>query len=58
MNQPLRIGVRPKWPMSAYSASPPVTARNTDDRVTKPHAVVDEETHRVQGIDRQQHVRT
>lgn len=24
-----RMGAAPKWPMSAYSASPPVNARNT-----------------------------
>ena len=28
-NHMMRIGRRPKWPMSAYSASPPVTARKT-----------------------------
>ena len=27
---------RPKWPMSAYSASPPVTTRNRDPSATKP----------------------
>jgi hypothetical protein len=29
-NQARRIGKRPKWPMSVYSASPPVTASTTE----------------------------
>ena len=30
MNQARRIGERPKWPMSAYSASAPVTVSTTE----------------------------
>ena len=35
-NHPRRIGRIPKCPMSAYSASPPVTARNTAPITMKP----------------------
>ena len=34
-NHAMRIGLRPKWPMSAYSASPPVTHSTTAPRITK-----------------------
>jgi hypothetical protein len=33
-NQARRIGERPKWPMSAYSASAPVTASTTPPSAT------------------------
>ena len=39
--------MRPKWPMSAYSASAPVTASTTDaERDERDAAVVDEEAQR------------
>ena len=31
-----RMGRTPKWPMSAYKASPPVTARTTEPRMSRP----------------------
>ncbi|GAO25398.1 hypothetical protein ALISP_5218 [Alicycliphilus sp. B1] len=34
-NQASRMGWRPKWPMSAYSASPPVTHSTTAPRMMK-----------------------
>ena len=34
-NQASRMGFLPKWPMSAYSASPPVTHNTTAPRMTK-----------------------
>ena len=34
-NQAMRIGLRPKWPMSAYSASAPVTHNTTAPRMMK-----------------------
>ena len=34
-NQARRMGNRPKWPMSAYIASPPVTAKNTAPSTAK-----------------------
>ena len=36
MYQANRIGSGPKWPMSAYSASPPVTQSTTDPNIKKP----------------------
>jgi hypothetical protein len=33
--QAMRIGSLPKWPMSAYSASPPVTHSTTAPSITK-----------------------
>ncbi len=36
VNQPKRIGRFPKCPMSAYSASPPVTTRKIDPSDRKP----------------------
>ena len=32
----VRSGIRPKWPISAYRVSAPVTARNTAPSITKP----------------------
>ena len=34
-NQARRMGKRPKWPMSAYSASAPVTQRMTAPKIKK-----------------------
>ncbi len=35
-SHPFVIAGRPKWPMSAYSASTPVKARTTEVRTKKP----------------------
>ena len=52
-----RIGRRPKCPMSAYSASPPVTTSTTEPRIRNAcDPVADEEVHRVPRIDRLQHL--
>ena len=51
-------GMRPKWPMSAYSASPPVTASTTapsTSQAVPPWSM--KNMHRVPGIERVQHLR-
>ena len=53
-----RIGLRPICPMSAYSASPPVIARNTPPSTTKVcQPCATDEPDRMPWVEREQHVR-
>lgn len=57
-NQVSRIGRRPRWPMSAYKASAPVTARNTAaERGEGVPAVGREKGDAVHRADRLEHTR-